>query len=1022
MKWFLIGSLGLICSCAWGQDAASTLYNKGADDLAAGNYGAAAQDFDGILNGYPNTPNIDDVRIRAGYAYLHIGQFSDAVDRLALETAENAKPEYRGTALYFTALAQFSEGQKAADKATANTAFQQSATTFTTLVNYINTSPNPGNQDFLEDSIYYRALAQYSREDYDDAEKDLLQLLSQFATTSLKLPDYSLLLGSLYAVETNNAVKDKKSADDIHALSDKALAAFDQVSENPNALVQANDANMSKAEVLYLIAQLDTANTAEYEKALDAFRLVRPKEDMLQIQQARLDQLKKASQAALANAGAGVGASLANENSRLIDREASRLSDLQNGPDPIIAALIRMGECYTTIKEPDEARTILKRLEAHATLTADQQQEVDFQLLYSYAQGGQIDQANKALDAYLAKHATDPQVDSISYMIAAALIKKKDFDGALQEAKRSLKDFPKGRYVAEATSIEAQALTGLGRVPEANKLMADFLTGNQGSAVASQMQFTKAQGEVKDGKLDDALADYKAVRDNTTASAELQAAAAVGYIQTLLALKRDDDAISESKDFATKNPNAATLPIVLVFSAQAMQHKNDPAAIPAFQDVAKTYPKDPTAPYALFQVVQIYKDQKNVVAMTKAADDLRAAFPTAYNYLVPVADYVADADVALKNYDAAVAAYQTLVDVPKLDVAATAQNQIGSVCLSAAKDLFQSIKPADRDEAEKQLEAAEAAYLDTLKKFPAQLDAVGDAFQGLVDVITTRHSWGGLTDADYEAYLTKATADLTSPEMKTRVELAKAGLVFSEKNGFKQYPAALDRFKKALAANAVTLTRQEANQYGELLLSAKDYAKAIEIYNDLLSTFSDNMYAEADANYGLGAAYLAQGDLDHAVSYFGDMVKLPGGAAWHPHIFDAEYGLALAAEKAGDPDGSARKSYADIMRAPQAGTLLQAKAMLGYGRLLEKAGASLKPATPGTIEFAIHYYQEPSILYSTAVAEVSAEGLFDAGQAFANAGDTTDAKAQYNNLISTYQTTAPDWVAKANAELAKLGP
>ena len=63
--------------------------------------------------------------------------------------------------------------------------------------------------------------------------------------------------------------------------------------------------------------------------------------------------------------------------------------------------------------------------------------------------------------------------------------------------------------------------------------------------------------------------------------------------------------------------------------------------------------------------------------------------------------------------------------------------------------------------------------------------------------------------------------DLTDPAVQTRVELAKAGLVFITKDGAKDFPAALDRFKKAIDANpGLKLTRAETNQYGELLLAA----------------------------------------------------------------------------------------------------------------------------------------------------------------------------------------------------------
>jgi tetratricopeptide (TPR) repeat protein len=301
--------------------------------------------------------------------------------------------------------------------------------------------------------------------------------------------------------------------------------------------------------------------------------------------------------------------------------------------------------------------------------------------------------------------------------------------------------------------------------------------------------------------------------------------------------------------------------------------------------------------------------------------------------------------------------------------------------------------------AEKKLSSAEQSYLSALKSFPDQLNAVGDAFQGLANALKQRRSWGLVTDAGMEDWLTKLTADLTSPEMQTRVELAKAGLVFIYKNGTKQYPAALERFKKAINASpGLHLSRREANQYGELLIAGLDYATATQVYTDLLAGSNDPLI-EADADYGLGATELAQGDVAKAKDYFSKMTALPDGAVWHPHILDAQFGLALADEQSdvsADND-KARATYARLMQEPQAGILIQAKAMLGYGRLLEKAGHAIIPAPQGPAEYAVHYYQEPHTLYGPATPESSAEGLFDAGQAYAKAGDKPKAKKQYTD-------------------------
>jgi tetratricopeptide (TPR) repeat protein len=1022
VKWFLIGSICLFCSATGARgDAAGDLYNQGATALNAEQYDAAAQAFDKIIADYPTSPNIDEVRVRAGYAYLHEGKYDEAITRLSKETPANAKPEYRATALYFTGLAQFSQGQKSADKTQAGTFFMQAANTMTTLINLVSAAPTPDNQSFLEQAIYYRALSQYEQDNYADAEKDLIQLIQQFSS-SLSRPDYLLRLGSIYAVETNQAVTDKKAADVITALAGKALDAFDQVSRDPNALVQANDANMSKGEVLFLIAQFDPTGTG-YQKALDAFHLVRRKEDMIARQVDELDRLKRKSQAQVQNSLA----SLSNDSSLLIEREEGRLADLKSGPDPIIQALIYMAECYVSMKQPDEARTIFHRLVAHAPLTPDQQQDVDFQTLFSYVLGGQTDQANKALDAYLSKHAGDPQADGISCQIAGKLLERGDYAGALAQAQRSLHDFPNGKSAAQAIALEAEALNKLGRITEADKVVDDFLAQNPTSPVANTMFLTKAAGETARRDFPSALADYQKVKDNSSAGPDMQAAAEAGYIQTLQSLGRFDDVIAESKAFEAKYPNSKALPSVLILAALAMDQKHDPGAVAALQSVVQKYPKDEAAPFALFYIVNIYQRDNNVPAMIQAASDLRTAYPTAYGFLGQAADAVGAVLVKEKKFDDAIALYQPLVDAPKPDVAAGARNKIGEVWMAAAKALgaYQSMQQPTRAEAEKRLSASEQAYVGTLKTFPEQLGAVGDAFEGLVAAMKQRRSWGVLKDADMEAYLAKIGTDLTTPDLQTRLELAKAGLVFVYKDGAKQYPAALDRFKKAIGAQPdLHLTRQETNQFGELLLAAQDYPTALKIYSDLLSNAASNdQVALGDAYYGLGATYLAQGDVAKAKDYFLKLKALPGGGLWNPHILDADFGIALADEQSDQPadQDEARQIYSRLMQATQGGVALQAKAMLGYGRLLEKAGHGLTPAAAGPNEYAIHYYQEPHTIFGPAVPAVSAEGLFDAGQAYEKAGDKTNAKKQYDDLLKAYAALAPDWAAKAQAAQAKLG-
>jgi tetratricopeptide (TPR) repeat protein len=1024
VKWFLIGSVCLFSSATWVRgDAASDLYNQGAAALQNNQFALAAQDFDQIITNYPINPHIDDVHIRAGYAYWRAGEFAKAINRLSSEANNLNKPAYRATALYFTAMVQFSQGLKNNDK----TAFQHAVRTLTTLIDLATATPTPDNKGYLETGIYYRALSQYERGDYADAEKDLIQLTqSPPFSSSLSRPDYLLLLGSVYAVQANQQHAARKhSSATIRSLAEKALDAFEQAGSDPNALVQANEANMSKAEVLFLLASLN-AKASGYQMALEAFRLVRRKDDMIPLQENHLDELRQKSQAAMLQNPAN---SFASDTSLVIDREEGRLNDLKNDPDPIIHALIRIAECYVCLKQPDEARTILHRLIAYAPLTPDQRQEVDFQTLYSYVLGGQTAQADKALTDYLNQHKGDPQAEGISVQIAGSLMDQKDYAGALQQAERSLRDFPNGKYVADAISLKVQALTALGRIAESNSALELFLQANPTSPEANSLILSRAQNEANDGDLTAALADYKKVRDNGSAGSDLQASAEAGYIQTLNSLKKFDDVIAEARNFPNNYPSATKqLPSVLLLAALALEQKNDPATVPALQDIVQKYPKDDAAPFALYYLVVYYVQTKDVPAMIQAASDLNKAYPDSSTLLMQAADAVSAVLIKQNKFDDAIALYQPQADASKPDIAAMAHNKIAGLWLASANSLghYQSMTVANRAEAEKRLDSAEQAYLGTLKNYSDQPDAVGDALDGLVAATKQRRSWGLLKDGDLEDHLAKLGAGLTSPDMPARLEMAKAGLVFVYKDGVKQYPAALDRFKKVIDANpSLRLTRQETDQYGELLLAAKDYPTATKTYQDLLDNAATNDQAsQGDAYYGLGAVALGQGNVAGAKDYFLKLESLPGGGLWHPHILDANYGIALADEQSTLPadNDAARQIYSQLMLSTQGGVSLQAKAMLGYGRLLEKSGNALNPTPDGPNEYAVHYYQEPHTLFGLAAPAQSAEGLFDAGLAYAKAGDTDNAKKQFNALLLNYADTAPDWAAKAQSAEARLGP
>ena len=134
------------------------------------------------------------------------------------------------------------------------------------------------------------------------------------------------------------------------------MVPFDEAIADPNARVQADDAKLAKAEVLYLLASLSPQDPDGYKKALDAFREVERKADLIPIQQATVDKLKQENQAEVQGSG---GMKVNAMRNQIIEREESRLDTLKTEPDPILQALIRIAQCYNAMLHGDEARTVL---------------------------------------------------------------------------------------------------------------------------------------------------------------------------------------------------------------------------------------------------------------------------------------------------------------------------------------------------------------------------------------------------------------------------------------------------------------------------------------------------------------------------------------------------------------------------------------------------------------------------------------------------------------------------------------
>ena len=158
VKWFLPAAVFAVSSALplW-ADEAGDLFAKAAQAAHAGDYKTAAPIFDQIIQDYPSSSNIDEVRIEAGVAHLHLDEYDKVVDSLAKETVNPAPAQYRAAAFYYTGYAQLLKGGKVTDDAGRKAALAQAIDSNTKLLDYLKTSTSADDKPYKELALYNRA-------------------------------------------------------------------------------------------------------------------------------------------------------------------------------------------------------------------------------------------------------------------------------------------------------------------------------------------------------------------------------------------------------------------------------------------------------------------------------------------------------------------------------------------------------------------------------------------------------------------------------------------------------------------------------------------------------------------------------------------------------------------------------------------------------------------------------------------------------------------------------------------------
>ncbi|MDD5677632.1 MAG: tetratricopeptide repeat protein [Kiritimatiellae bacterium] len=883
-------------------------------------------------------------------------------------------------------------------------------------------SKYPANEN-IPNAIYSRAYTYYIDDQFDKAETDLKVVIQKVPNKPLA-KDAQYLLANVYSRQGMNMMKAGKP-EEAKVFMEKARLIFKELAKSDVNLAMANNSVFSLAQTWF--------NAEMYRGAIRYFREVRPKQDVLQDLDYRLDKLM--SQQA-ADIGSGRGALPLKKD---IDKVKAQRAAVAESSDLMISAYLQIAVSYYKLHRYDESRIICRHLIDLARDSSKTEKEQAYYLLVSsYLEEKNPDAAANELAGFQATFgSSSPIAESASLSIGQLFMMQGDVAKAVEQFNQSteqypnakdaeeafylrfsaeyllnqasntavavqayLDKFPKGRYVPNALYLKGMSLAALSKWDDAVSTLDEII-----AKFPKKTDTFQAQDEVlyQKGFI---LWQKAESLDPNNAPANLPAPEREKARLKIIADKKTAtrDAVKELEAFTQRGKTSAARPAGLYYLGLALNAAGEfDKAQATLYAIHKEYPANSIAPAALYQIGAMYYARTNLTQMAKVLDELVEAYPNnpinvdAYFFL----GYIANKEA---RYDDAVGyLYASIETAPDNPRAPECLSQTAQAHLDKAKAMG---APAILSDAQKSvyrqalLDSANS-YEDILLNYP-DTDQAMKAIPGIAETIGMLVRYQLLTEEAAATYYSKAMA--RRPEDTN----LKARLLFSMgryllKNDQKE--KALKMFNEALTANPdVVLSAEMLTDYADALKDAKDLDKAEAIYTKIIKNYPDDPRAPAPAWFGLAEIKFQQGkftkEQPEAQQYYEKVLK---EYPWYEPGKQAKVRLAMIYEKQGLFE-QAEKMYEavwkDEMGEAKLGAMLGvARCQLARAKELKQSGrmqeyADLLKVTDLNLTKLI-------VLYETFDKYV-AEALWLKGQAYELAGDQAKARETYDRLVKQY--------------------
>ena len=951
--------------------------------------------YQSLIKQFPNSGDVPEAMFRMGYIQYVQGDYPGAVTTLRRIVSPPASADVKaaGDALIPQILAA-QASKLSFDDPKRKQGFQDAIKQFDAFI-----QANPKNPD-VDTALYGRGVAAYQSGDYDEALKSLQQDLNQFPNSESMLDTEDLMAVTLTA-QASTILRDHGDEQAAMGKFGDALKSLAYIIQSGKDVALANDAQFQAGEVLFNRGGAEDGEKRKKDltNAISVYREVRPKELMVQAQQARVNDLLARRRDMVVH-GNMDGAKAVQ---RVQDRENAKLDALKNAADQTMNAQLRIAASFFMLEKYDEARVLLNFLQGFAD-NDDQKKQISYYVVLTYASQRIADKAVSAYDDFKSKYKNDPLGENLPLAMGSLFLDPKvnQPDKAIAYLQEEITLFPKSSLVNDALGQEAQALIGLKRYPEALSAYQKYLGTNPPKEQAAQSELGLAEIFQATEKLPEAIKQYQKVAETYEGlpQAEQGAFYAAGLQISVDPPKALPLLQAYVKKFAD-GKNAAKA-MMMIGQVQGSMGQLD-AAMQSYKDLVEKFPKTDLAPQAVFAQATILAKEQKTDDMVKLLRDFIKTYnddkDIFYAYETIGQTQVTKGDVAgaINTYTEMASEH---ADNPK---AATALYRTAELWRKQADALgrYMNLNETQRKQWSDNIASSVDASEKLVEQFPDS-DQVGLALKTLLADQEMLLSAKQKTPDDLDKYF-HGLADKfgDNPALKSRILFTLATYTYG-----KDPAKALVQMSEAYNPSLV-YAPADLDLYGEALIDQGKAAEAYKIYEKLGKDFPNPegtepvqapqqiQEAQATAFFGMGAALAKQGKTAESGKLFSQMKTL---YPWFPKVVEANYYIAksLVEEK---KLGDALKLLIPTTANRNAPSALRARSLVLIGDI---------DVAQNNNDAAMDTYLKAAFQFG-GVADAAAEGFWKGAQllekqaGLLNETSTPKRSAQIQKAINAYK-------------------